>query len=278
MKKKILGIFVCMLLIITVVPVTCAVNIQTSSKMNDDSYSEAYTITPANSQGLINIKIVAKVAYVSDPYNLLEGAINVGDTIKAKYTYDPSTSDTNTVPTVGDYWHTSPSCGIEVKAGGFVFTTDPSDVNFLVEICNDHGGSTPIDNYLLRSYNNLKLSNDMLVDHISWQLDDDTATAVSSTDLPTKAPVLDDWESIFGLMLEGSDPSDPLKTYLVRAHATKATKTKAKNIHIAESEWSNSLQVPMLYYKSFFFNFPLLNWFFERFPNTFPILKNMLRV
>jgi hypothetical protein len=273
MKEKIIGIFVCMLLTVTVFPVTCAEDIKTTLDVNNESFSEAYPVTPSDPLGLITIKIVAKVAYVDDHYNLLGGAISVGDTIKAKYTYDSTISDTNPSPTVGDYWHTSPSCGIEVKAGGFVFTTDPSDVDFLFELCNDHGNPTPRDNYLLRSYNNLKLSNDMLVDHISWQLDDDSCAALSSTDLSAKAPNLDDWESIFGLTLSGSDPSDPFKTYMVRAHATKATKTKAKYIHIGDSDWSSSLQIKTLNYRYFVFNSPLLNWLFEQFPNMFPILR-----
>jgi hypothetical protein len=172
---------------------------------------------------VITINITAQVETVEDPDNILGGAINVGDTITGTYTYDPTTADSNAAPTVGDYQHTSSPCGITVNAGGFVFRTDPSNVRFIVEICNDHGTPTARDNYLLRSYNNLPLSNGALVEHIAWQLDDPTATALSSEALPTTPPILTHWESIFGLTLTGHDPGDPTGSdYFVRAHVTAA--------------------------------------------------------
>jgi hypothetical protein len=123
---------------------------------------------------------------------------------------------------VGDYRHNSPPYGITVRAGTMLFETDPANVDFLVEIANDHG--TPArDNYLLRSSNNLPLSTGVLVDNVAWQLDDDTLAALSSTSLPTSPPRLSDWESIFGLTVTGSDPADPFGFgYFVRAHVVSA--------------------------------------------------------
>lgn len=234
MRKKIIGIFICMLMIATVLPVAGAMNNQTGCAVKKNTCSESYLTTPTFSPGLITIRIRAVVEVVDDPYNFLGGTIHVNDTITGEYVYDSATPDTNPLATVGDYWHNSSSCGIEVNAGGFVFQTNPSGVNFLVEIVNDHGSPTPRDNYLLRSYNNLPLSNGILVEHIAWQLDDETCTALSNTDLPTTAPVLADWDSIFGLTLTGSDPSDPYKEYFIRARVTKATKDTA--VDSAETE------------------------------------------
>lgn len=181
--------------------------------------------TQANPDANITINITAQVAVVDDPDMVLGGAIGVGDTITGTYTYDSTNPDSNPLPTVGDYQHSSAPYGIRVNAGGFVFETDPSDVDFLVEIVNDHG-DPPRDGHQLRSYNNLPLSNGATVDHIAWQLDDPTATAVSSEALPTEPPVLTDWESVFGLTLEGYDPSDPSEPdYFIRAHVTWAGKT-----------------------------------------------------
>ena len=171
----------------------------------------------------ITIKINAEVATVDDPDNILGGAINVGSIITGEYTYESTTPDSNPLPTVGDYWHSTPPFGIMINAGGFVFKTDPDDVDFLVEICNDHGLPTPTDNYLLRSYNNLPLPGGIIVEHISWQLDDPTATALSSDTLPTAPPVLEDWQSVFGLTITGSYPDDPFGFgYFIRAHVTSA--------------------------------------------------------
>ena len=53
-------------------------------------------------------------------------------------------------------------------------------------------------------------------------------------------------------------------------------KVKAKDDFDCESDWSESLSVTMPKNKAFIFNFPLINWLFERFPNAFPILRDML--
>ena len=169
---------------------------------------------------LITINVTAQVGLVSDLDNVLGGAISVGDIISGTYTYDPTVPDSSGFTTVGEYWHVSPPYGIRVFAGGFVFETDPSDVNFLVEITNDHT-RTPRDNYLLRSYNNLPLSNGMTVEHISWQLNDDTAAALTSASLPKVPPNLSDWDSVAGLTLRGENPNDSsVRGYIVRAHVT----------------------------------------------------------
>ena len=57
------------------------------------------------------------------------------------------------------------------------------------------------DSYFFISFSNLALLNGTPVDYISWQLDDPTCNALSSDSLPTTAPVLDDWQSMFGLRI-----------------------------------------------------------------------------
>ena len=53
-------------------------------------------------------------------------------------------------------------------------------------------------------------------------------------------------------------------------------RVKAKNINGSESVWSDPLSVSMPRNKPFDFNFKLLEWLFERFPNAFPILRHMM--
>lgn len=173
----------------------------------------------------VSIAITAEVTTVDDPGGFLAGAIKSGDVITGTYVYESSTSDTNSEPTVGDYWHTTAPYGITLNAGGFVFRTDPNNVNFLVEIVNDHGDPAS-DNYLLRSYNNIF---DVSVppdpfggrvdNHISWQLDDPTLAALSNDALPTEPPILADWQSLFGLTIESRSFSN---SFFVRAHVTSA--------------------------------------------------------
>lgn len=147
---------------------------------------------PAIAQAtLITIEIEGVVDFVDDPYGYLEGQVNPGDTITGFYIYESTTPDSEPLPTLGRYEHSTPPHGIFISLGGFDFETDPANVDFLVEVADNYSST---DNYLLRSYNNIPLSNGTLVDHISWQLDDPTNTALSSDALPTTPPALDDWQ------------------------------------------------------------------------------------
>ena len=185
------------------------------------------SITPqqavAASDNPITIAITATVAEVDDYANLLGGAIQPGDTITGTYTYNAATSDTNSLPTVGDYWHTTTPYGVSLNVDGRVFETDPQNVSFVVELVNDYTGR---DNYLFRSYNNRRLYNGLYVTYITWQLDDPSQTALKSTALPRTAPKLSSWQSLFGLTLEGSDTLSSWggNDFFIRAHVTQAQK------------------------------------------------------
>jgi len=164
---------------------------------------------------IITIAIEATVDWVDDQDNYLEGNITHGDIITGTYTYDSDTPDSEPASTVGDYWHYNSPFGISLSVGGFDFRTDPCNVNFIIEILNDHSISED-DGYLLMSYNNLDLSNGVPVDNISWQLDDYSGQAISSTVLTTSAPVLGDWDQPVGLILDSD------RRFMVRADVTSA--------------------------------------------------------
>jgi len=174
------------------------------------------SLTPPARAELITIEIEAVVDGVLDEGNYLEDQISPGDIITGYYTYDSDTPDSNPLNSnVGDYWHYSQPCGIFLSVGGFDFQTDPTNVEFLVEIINDYISGGLHDSYGLRSYNNLSLSNGTSVYHIQWWLSDDTAGAISSDTIPTIAPSLEDWESLNFLRLEGEKG-----VYIVDAHVT----------------------------------------------------------
>ena len=139
---------------------------------------------------LITINLTAEVMYVDDLANFLEGKITTGDIITGSYSYDSDTLDTSPLDTVGSYHHYNPPYGIDLSIGSFIFQTDPDNVDFLMQMSDNHIG---LDGYLLRSYNNLPLSSGVEVDHISWQLDDYSCTALSSDALPTTPPILAEW-------------------------------------------------------------------------------------
>ena len=83
----------------------------------------------------VKISFTGTVTQVDDRSNLLYGNVKVGTPITGEYTYRLPTKDTNTDQTVGDYPHDKKAFGITVNVGGFVFKTDPKNVNFLVETC-----------------------------------------------------------------------------------------------------------------------------------------------
>lgn len=152
---------------------------------------------------IIEIGFTAEVSEVDDRYDVLGGQISVGNIMTGYYTYDSATPDSAPPEEGGDYEYYSSPYGISVNVVDLVFQTDPDNVYFLIEVLNN---VVSMDNYLLRSYNNLSLPNGIIVEHISWQLDDFTATALSSDALPTTPPVLADWSDNRGITIMGYGP------------------------------------------------------------------------
>jgi hypothetical protein len=253
MRKKFVGIFVLMLLIVTTLSATGTTNVQTNKYVKENNYLETYQNTPANSPGIINIKITAKVVYFEDPYNLLGGAIQINDIITGKYIYDSGVQDDNPDPQTGQYWFNSSTYGIEFKAGGFVFKTNPSNPCLCIAISNYHSS----DGYYLASPNNLQLSNGLLVGPIEMRLQEYTGNALSSDALPTTAPVLSDWENKY-IITVGYNPSS-YEYFALGANITKFTLSRSKTRDV--------------YYNSQ----PILTWLFERFPKLSPLFKYISR-
>jgi hypothetical protein len=102
-----------------------------------------------------------------------------GTPFHGTYTFNVSTPNSGSLPTVADYWHYSSPAGVMVDIAGHRFQTDPSNVQFLVELVNDHG--TPAsDNYVFTSYANQVVSG-VSVPFISWQLDGTSLASLGNT-------------------------------------------------------------------------------------------------
>jgi hypothetical protein len=264
MRHKILGIVMCMLLIVTVLPVTGTPNTQK---------------TAPTALGRITIKIVAEVTDVHDADNLLGGKIQTGDTITGKYVYNSQAQDSDpTYPNIGYYQFSTRPYGVEINAGGFVFKTNPNDVNFQIWVSNDITYYGPkYDTYEIVSWKNSPLSNGVLVEIIIWQLSDSTASVVSSPDLPTTAPDLTLLHSQKGLVIQGEDPSDSDKTFQITADVTEATLQTTIDNHNAEHVRVTPLSTTRPYSTTI----PIVQFWMkilERFPHTFPLLRYVLRI
>jgi len=268
MKKKMIGILCCMLMIVATLPVTGTLTVQPSKNGTENTQSEPLQSTPA-SPGFIGIKIVAKVTSVDDPNNLLGGVIQENDTMTGKYVYDPGIPDADPNPAKGHYSFTSSSCKFEVVADGLTFKNNPSNMDLSIWILNNFYGNT--DEYQVLSLNNLQLDNGMLVTVIQWFLEDLNGTALDSDALPTTAPALVDWEQN-GLIILGKDPGDPAKLYGIYAKVTSATKSSEVDVDEANNG-GFSETMPFQY------NQPLMHFWMkllERFPSAFPILRHLM--
>lgn len=145
-----------------------------------------------------NFAFYGTISEVGDLGFVLDGSITNAGAFEGFYIFDSTAADSNTDPTVGDYWFTNSTFGVVLKVGNYVFRTNPRHVNFLIEVVNRPGS----DNYLFRSYNNV-CSQPVIVDHIAWQLDDSTGAALTNAFLPLTPPALAAWQSVFGLTVTG---------------------------------------------------------------------------
>jgi hypothetical protein len=69
----------------------------------------------------------------------------------------------------------------------------------------------------MASANNLPLQNGASVTRISWELVDESLKALDSTALLAGPPDLDQWQSEFGLTIEGRSTVE----FIVRAHVVE---------------------------------------------------------
>ena len=147
---------------------------------------------------LVTIELTGEVTFV-DESPILQGLFHIGDPVTGIYTYDADMGDKNPWGSVGDYDFNTEPYGVVLDLSGLTIQTDPNNVHFSIGILNNMNGR---DSYGFSSDVNLPLPNGLPVRHISWQLDDWSATALSSDHLPTEAPVLEDWQRAGSLNIE----------------------------------------------------------------------------
>lgn len=269
MRNKIVCISVCMLLITTALPVIGAVNSQTDWSVKEKNYYEPDQNTPAN-PGLIGIRFFAKVYEVDDPNNLLGGVIAVNDVITGKYVYDTGISDSYPDDiSWGYYDFTSSSCGIEVKAGGLTFKTNPNDIDYYIHILNNYPDFG--DGYSIWSESNLQLSNGMVADTIVFGLRAKDATAIDSDALPATAPVLADWPDDKDVSLYGYDPNNPSNDFRITANITIVIKNNKIDTYDAEGNLVTF--IPAIPYSCHQLFVQFWEKFSELFPLAFPLLR-----
>jgi hypothetical protein len=164
--------------------------------------------TPDCPGAFVSAEFTAELTGVRDDWGLLQGRINVGDTITGTYTYDTSIPDANPHPSGARYEYYAPPSGISVQAGGFVSRSNPDNTYFFVEIEDDaHLVAGTRDTFSSASENNLPFGSDVFVDEIFLDFEDYSAHALSSDSLPTDAPDIAVW-SLAQVHITGNNPQN----------------------------------------------------------------------
>lgn len=160
-------------------------------------------IGSANAQAeLVTYEITSTVYEVSDPSNVLQGGIAVGNTISGTYTFDISVTDEDPSPENALYnqTHTNAS-GFDLTANNIIIRSDKAVPGHMQEM---FVGDTPwSDYYGFMSWGNTVSNNPtIIISDIFADLYDPTGAALNSTALSTTPPNVNSFEqrnlSIYG--------------------------------------------------------------------------------
>jgi hypothetical protein len=195
-------------------------------KMNIKSIFLCCLLAGSATAEIVTMNFSAEITNIDYHRGMSDSGILIAAVLTGSYTYDTETPDSNPLSTVGDYWHYAPPYGISISVGDYNFRTDPCNLNFLIEICNNH--SVGHDAFVMRSYAGMIVQHDFYMNSrggFDWQLDDDSGTAVDNTDL-TRTPIdPNDWPDTWHhLTLNCSN-------FNLRAHVTEVNLAPLKLVY-----------------------------------------------
>jgi len=194
-----------------------------------------FSLAKYSSAQIIQQSFYAQIIYFDDFSNILNGAVELGDTITGTITYSENVSDANTDPTIGDYLFYDTPSGFDLQGpNGVTWKTDSSNVNFLVEAVNWEpvaGG----DAIVFRSYNNTYSVGDIAADKvIAWQIDNPDGDNLNNDELPLVIN-LNAWDQVFALTIEANDfPSGD--NYFIRANVYKISNEISTSVQSVNGE------------------------------------------
>jgi hypothetical protein len=155
---------------------------------------------------VVVIGFTAEVLWVDDVICscLPLGAIEVGDPLVGFYTYETTTPDGDTNPSVGSYWHTQPPHRMVVYHENYTFASDP-DAPSVGVVLTDSVNMFGWHGYTVYSYNNLDdpFQPFQTMQLLDIALRDHSGTVLSSDSLI--APDLEQWPDARRLDIYGDD-------------------------------------------------------------------------
>jgi len=154
----------------------------------------------------VTVGVVAILSYIDDFYCqcIREGDFEIGDTLRAFYSYDTGAVDTEPSPYAGRYLYPDPANCFRVYHRNFTFASDPDSVSIVIAINDSLSSGGVNDAYRVYSWwNTPDTVYAGMIGLILMQLVDPTLTAISGDALPTEPPDLSMY-STANLMVAGS--------------------------------------------------------------------------
>jgi hypothetical protein len=165
----------------------------------------------------ITWSITGQLTQIDDSDGLVDAA--VGDSFTGTVTFQSGAVDTGEGAfDSAIYRFASAPSGISITVNGAVFDTDPTAIDLLINVVDRSGA----DGIVFRSFTN-RCTACPRVDHISWQLDDETGTALTDVELPIDAPNVAGFTQPFGMTITGSNTAMTVG-FLVRGEVATVTR------------------------------------------------------
>lgn len=162
---------------------------------------------------MIAYQLSANVYSLYDPENVLQGRIQINDTLSGTYTFDSTVPNSSGYTQYGFYDHThSLSPGYHLQINQEQIRSDPTVPGFMhtMHVANDIGDSIHIG-----SWGNTRFSNGAIINDINMNLYDDRGTALNGIVLGVTPPDINGF-TYRDIFLSGTD-SDGLRYFSVLA-------------------------------------------------------------
>jgi hypothetical protein len=175
------------------------------------------------SEPAVRAVLQAKLILVDDPDDLFSGQITVDSAVSGEVVLEPSALDLSNVPAVGVYQFGKES-QIRLRIAGLDFGSVSSEQGLVVEVIDDQPkprNEGVHDVFLLRSSKNQPVRDGVLVEEISWQLEDADGRNFSGDLFPAWPLDLAAWKSVYGLSIKGRTEKEPGSSFVLRAVVTE---------------------------------------------------------
>lgn len=162
---------------------------------------DSITVPGVNSNpDLVVYNLGATVSWVNDIQGDFDNAIAIGQPLSGKYTFNLTTPDINPDPQSGHFIHLpgSGDFGFDFSVAGLNFKSDPTQAPMVVDLYNSQFN----DNYIaFTNMLNVPLTNGAVITDFSIYMYDGTGQLISSDQLSTTAPLLNNngsgWAEIY---------------------------------------------------------------------------------